>query len=1027
MRTTTKRLVAGSVLAAAMGLGGVPLAAQDTEVSERGLQVTGSYRLGEIETVNTKNGNVMLRVPLTSLPPGRGGDPGFQLSLNYNSKLWDLSERYQEDLEAGPNEPPVKLVHKLVRNFANPGWAYSYQYQIVVEDRYDHAFETLSGNAPCSQSSDMAEMEREQGHWYRFKVWVVFPDGSARLFRPAGEADYSGYEDDYFQIHPTGWKRLPYSEGFNGANKRHGYRAPASGAVTTYYSVDGSYLRLDFEADEVPYLPADVECGQVSAETTWTAGEIRNWQDNRWTLTFPDGRRVSGTGLMADEMTGRDWEQLEEDDPNDNRTTITIGRYLTDGGDPIDEIRDEVDRTIVVERGSGPAGTDRVRWQGRGGSELTWTVHRSETKVWREYDADPDVNNQVKDFVCERLKMVDWIQPPAELGGSASRRWEFAYNGNSPTTPCSRDQTSPFKPPSNPSTGLGELATVTLPSGASASYRYAQNIRDTSDTDGSGAELGEATMLSARAGTNSAIVRKVVRHDNLAETWDYSVQGTPPGGNSRQWDQSLITASDGGRIRETYNLDGMLEKVERLKVISGTETVQEVVERYWAYNIPAGIDSGSVATLRANPYVKAQYRTAVTGTGTLSKAAVTTFAYDQNGNLTQRDEYDWVDYDDVLGPNGKPTGAPAGTLKRRTVHTYHASGTTDAYHKASSPRLKTARKSTEIQDGSGARLSRREFTYGTDNADARTTGNLTEERIWDSTRGSVSNPLTSTNSFAILHTYDSRGNRLTTTDGEGIKTEWSYGTNNLYPARQVEASEKDGGATTVARTMDYTYDLWTGAVTSVKDVDNGVTTRTTVDAVGRPVIVEEADGVSGVERQTRTWYCDAERRLIVRSDLAGDSGNGELVTVTDYDQLGRVSLSRSWESGAPAMPPGTPSPAHCGAYGDESDSDRDVIKVETHYEHMSSGSAPGFYTWTSNPYRQTSDATMGWTRTRRDRLGREAEVGPFQRGHPALGRRHAQLGQDHNRLRRRIHHGDRRGPKGAAQPLRWAGTAGAGG
>ena len=44
---------------------------------------------------------------------------------------------------------------------------------------------------------------------------------------------------------------------------------------------------------------------------------------------------------------------------------------------------------------------------------------------------------------------------------------------------------------------------------------------------------------------------------------------------------------------------------------------------------------------------------------------------------------------------------------------------------------------------------------------------------------------------------------------------------------------------------------------------------------------------------------------------------------------------------------------------------------------MKTGSSPSFYTWTSNSYRGTDDGTMGWTRTRRDRLGRVVEVALF--------------------------------------------------
>ena len=481
--------------------------------------------------------------------------------------------------------------------------------------------------------------------------------------------------------------------------------------------------------------------------------------------------------------------------------------------------------------------------------------------------------------------------------------------------------------------------------------------------------LSQADYAQDNQITRKDFAYNVVGQTNaVTETWTYN-NGT-------------VTAPHGGQTRETYSNEGWLTKVEQLE---GTQVVRKV-ERIWATNEPRGLDTTSA--MRANPYVKTEFTTVV---GSPSKTAIKDFTYDKNGNVLQVDEYDWVTAvprDGALRPTGIPADIPP---KRKTVHDYHvetpeASTTTannDAYHLATSPNLKRARKSTEIQDGSGTRLSRREFTYGTDNAYARTTGNLTKEKIGVSnSQGVVPATLTSSNSITISHAYDSRGNRISTTDGKGNVTEWTYGAiagsgspleSNLYPTQVVEAS----GNTALRRTTTYVYDFHTGAVTSARDVDNGVTTRTTVDAVGRPVMVEEADGVSGVERQTRTWYCDSQRRMIIRSDLAGDAGNGELVTVTDYDQAGRVRLRRSWERNAPPMPGGTPSTAHCTAYPSDSDADSNVIKVKTHYQYLNSGSESGFYTTTSHPYRRTDDGTMGWTRTRRDRLGRVVEVALF--------------------------------------------------
>ncbi len=939
-RRRTGWILATAVLCVLEGSG---LWAQDTEVPERGLQVTGSYRLGEIETVNTKNGNVMLQVPLASLPPGRGGGPGFGLTLNYNSKLWDLYVRNQPLTGVPPNPPPgpggppappppprriqYTIHRELRKNFANPGWHYSYDYQLHVEDRRWHHPEL--NNIPTTPTANY-EVEDKKS-WFVYKVWMVFPDGSAHLFRPEGESDLNGCsngcDSDYFQVHPSGWRLLDYNKGWR----------RLAGSKISYYSVDGSYLRLEFEVDP----------------STVAATAAKDWTDNPWTLYFPDGRQVEGVGATADRMIDR----------NGNLTVIDrVDNYRYNGSDyPAVEISDDAGRTIRVVHGAGANGETLVTRQGNG-AELTWKVKWSDVKPCRSYYVQPvypahlqsqETPGAIRTWLSDkRLRMVDWVQPPAQLGGSSRRRFTFEYNATAASASCGTGSSG----------GLGELSSVGVPSGASAIYAYKE--------DGTGILTSADFIL-----WNSIKTKKLNYSGNASEcdtdssddecdTWTYTISTNV---------STTVEGPDGGKTRESYNLDGMLEKVERLKVISGTETVQEVAERVWGFNIPA-VDQ-SASTRVGNPYVKAQYRTLATAGGTLSKTAVKAFAYDRNGNLTQADEYDWVNYSAVAREYGKPTGAAAGTLKRRTLHSYHAGAAADAYHKATSPHLLTARASSEIREGASTRRSRREFTY--DNA--RTSGNLTRERIGKSNAsGVVPAALTSANSITVSHTYDSHGNRLMTTDGRGTVTSRTYGTiagsgspaiDQLYPTRVVE-----GSGTTVARAMTYGYDFDTGAVTSVTDADNGVSTLTEIDAVGRPIVVKEAAGKTE-ERQTKTWYCDAKRRLVVRSDLSGRAGSGQLATVTDYDRLGRVHQSRSWESGAPAMPSGSPSTSHCGAYGDDSDSDRDVIKVKTHYQSVKAGSSPGHYTWTSNPYRGT--AATGWTRTRADQLGRGVEVGLF--------------------------------------------------
>ena len=917
MRQARKRLLAGAVLGmAVLGmLSSSPLWAQNTEVPERGLQVTGSYRLGDIETVNTKNGNVMLSVPLASLPAGRAGNPGFALTLNYNSKLWDIYVEHREDPSDSTNPIPgndpnpgnalsYRVQQTLKQALGNPGWIYNYQYKVDLDQRSRHR---LGLTTVCDPENTKTE---DQLLWYEYKVSMVFPDGSVHVFLPEGEATNTFNHDHYFPVKPDGIRLATECGG--------GVEGPSAGTTRiSYYSVDGTYLRLEFEVAR-----DDDGDGTLDASTLWP--------NNTWTLYFPDGRRIKGRGYSGTQLF----------DSNSDQAAITIHRNLDGFSSPADVIIDSVGRRIVVEKDKGN-GKDYIYQSGAEGAELKWTVDWGSTTVSRDYSTGIQ-----DESLCVAIPVVNRITLPRQLG---SLTYRFEYNGiANPTRPCQTLADS---------TGLGEISKVTVPWGARASYSYHRDIEA-----GSSGRLSEAGVALGNHITDKEFAYNVAGQANaITESWGYGI--------------GSVMTPDGGRTVENYSNEGWLVKVERR---AGTRVVEKM-ERIWKVNSPPGLDS--ISARRANPYVKTEFTTLV---GSSSKTAIKDFSYDKNGNLLQVAQYDWVGTVPRDGA-GRPTGIPSGaSLKRVAVHTYHvgtpaASDTTtadnDAYHKATSPRLLRARATTEVRDGSGNKRSRREFNYGTNNAYARTTGNLTEEKIGKSNAsGVVSGTLTSTNSFTVSHTYDSHSNRTSTTDGEGNVTRWTYGAiagsgspsiSKLYPTRAVEAS-----GTGVARTMTYGYDFHTGAVTSATDADNGVRTLTELDAVGRPIVVKEASGTTE-ERQTKSWYCDEKRRLIVRSDLSGRAGSGQLVTVTDYDQAGRVRLTRSYEGDQPAMPSGSPVTGHCSAYNSETAG----IKVKMHYRYVKTGLKPGLYTWTSNPYRGT--ATTGWTRTRADQLGRGVEVGLF--------------------------------------------------
>jgi len=211
--------------------------------------------------------------------------------------------------------------------------------------------------------------------------------------------------------------------------------------------------------------------------------------------------------------------------------------------------------------------------------------------------------------------------------------------------------------------------------------------------------------------------------------------------------------------------------------------------------------------------------------------------------------------------------------------------------------------------------------------------------------------LNGSNSIVTDRVFDGYGNLTKVTDPKGIITQGTYDSNSLYLVTKVEAS-----GTSVARTFTYAHDASTGLTTSITDSDNAITTTYGYDALGRPASANEA----GL-RVTATTYEDANRRVIVNRDQ-NNLGDGAIVAITDYDQLGRVRLTRQLESSSGNV-----------------DDDTVGIKVQTRYLYSGSNS----YKLASNPFRAatssaaSSETTMGWSLTQFDQDGRSISTQTF--------------------------------------------------
>ena len=511
----------------------------------------------------------------------------------------------------------------------------------------------------------------------------------------------------------------------------------------------------------------------------------------------------------------------------------------------------------------------------------------------------------------------------------------------------------------NLSIGWGELSEITLPSGATTDYAYsldgvqgdANNSTSAFDVmnNGPSSKTLKYTAENDCATAPCPQVQEVTGYscfwwDKTRNTADYCTVVTPDGGTTK-----TENGVQSGLTFRTTKPDGT------------------VTENFWAQNdgssmaSPTPVQHSIPYPPPMNPFVRWEYTSIPNSASTLTQTIIKDTSVDLNGNTTQANEYDFDNYSDYIAlqvdgfgiRHGKPSSA---TMKRSMVNTYYnqAASTTAAtyYQTPNSPRLLNLVSTTEVRDASGNVAAHSEVSYD----DINNTGNVLQQRSWDSTKGALS-PSTM---VSVSHTYDSYGNPISTTDARGTVTLLNYGPitdnlgnqyTNLYPTDVYKAFTLP-----TQQHASSTYDFYTGLVTSSKDVDNNVTTNTTYDLLGRPILVVGAAGITGLERHTTTEYGDAQRRVIVKSDL-NSIGDGLLVSIQHYDQMGRVRLTRKLEN-----PTDSPYDETKG------------IKVQTRYfAGDGTNTNPDYhyaYQLVSNPYRAaTSNAasdepTMGWARTR---------------------------------------------------------------
>jgi hypothetical protein len=154
-------------------------------------------------------------------------------------------------------------------------WYYSggqwYEVQVPIKLLYST---TSSGGWTYNANNFGLEAELKQsldpdygcpaGDARSFRMRLILPDGSMHILHLRGYDNEfgDGYQGDgFFGIAPDG-------KAINDCARWHGWPAQITGWLT-YYTTDGSYLKVEFYADGNP-----------------------GWASKDWYLYYPDGRRV---------------------------------------------------------------------------------------------------------------------------------------------------------------------------------------------------------------------------------------------------------------------------------------------------------------------------------------------------------------------------------------------------------------------------------------------------------------------------------------------------------------------------------------------------------------------------------------------------------------------------------------------------------------------------------------------------------------------------------------------------------------
>ena len=811
-----------------------------TKSADRGFTPGKSYTISDVENISRQSGNLMMKIPLGSLPTGRGGLSG-GIGLQYNSKLWDMST---VEVERGELPQDGYTINSLIKS-KEGGWKYGYQYYLKTE----HAV-----GVSCQES-----------HFLE-KIQMVLPDGGQHtMFVESG--GITGW-DDYSNVFPDGTDAC-------------GGPPITPGQTISLFSTDGTFLRLEVITD------SDAD-----------------YRNNQWTLYLPDGKRiqnkpVSGVSQRIVDRNGNRLdiiENISDSAYSGHRTTYLVDdlgrKVIIEYSAVVDEINNTAEDYIHSKGVNGVNVTTRVKWK-----------NIRVNKVYNacsQGGCEPPMDHLYNVPLDETFRIVEKISLPSQISGNLN--YAFDYNADSTssadtgwgelkkiTLPSGAKSSYEYLYDNNTNSTPTDEVLKNSPVKKTLTYNleYDGQVTPTSEV-----------WLYERADSYPNDYSKITMPDGGINVEHYSLtEGPSTFPNAPEYikgETYKIENQDGSTIENIYQSNipaqtnpvgypNLLFKANRyikyeftsIKNAAGNLTLTAINE-YWRDK------NGNVTEVRQYDFVPYSSVPRASGkpTGLPSNAS----AYLKR--ITRTAYYN--DTPDASSTNYTDTDSYHLSSNKRLLNLVKS---TEVQSNNGTPQSRSEIY-YDFTDYGGTN------TKGGNAIETRSWDSTKQAMLQSADSNGYK--LVSSNYINLLVLYDSYANPIQTTDAKGVQSTVTYGSvttpsgivTGLYPTQTETASNNSA----VRRTTTATYDFYTGLITSTTDVDNNLTSATEFDDLGRPTKEITAVGTP-LEVWTQTVYDDAGRKVIAKSDIE-TKGDARKVSAQFYDQLGRVRLTKTLENSA---------------------------------------------------------------------------------------------------------------------------------